>query len=155
MISSAIISQTPQADGSISVHERHTDHTGAQFDRIYMAPGGTDIAARMASNAAAINAELKQQDMHRSIFGPRWDYVRTHTTRDELSLYVRSLYKDSEKDTLTTVAMRVLEWVDNGVLLDGDARLVAGMTVEQWDVVKTRMRALVAAYKTIQTAVGE
>ena len=48
---------TTQADGSLSVVERHTDHLGNQYQRVYFVPAGTDLAAR----ATAYALELEQQ----------------------------------------------------------------------------------------------
>lgn len=56
--SSQIVTATVQADGTRSVHERHTDSTGRSYDIQYFAAPGLDIDAVRALRAANINAEL-------------------------------------------------------------------------------------------------
>lgn len=58
IISSTILSATPQQDGSTSVQERHTDHTGKTYDVSYFASEGMDVNLVLAARAERIGAEI-------------------------------------------------------------------------------------------------
>lgn len=62
IVSSVIVSQTPQADGSISVHEQHSDHTGRVYDVVYMCQNGLSPEAIMAERAANLSAEIDTKE---------------------------------------------------------------------------------------------
>lgn len=56
-IVNTVIEQYPQSSGAIDVVERHTDHMGQQYMRVWTARGH-DIAASATAHAAEIEAEL-------------------------------------------------------------------------------------------------
>lgn len=56
-IVNTVIEQYPQSSGAIDVVERHTDHMGQQYMRVWTARGH-DIAARAAEHASETEAEL-------------------------------------------------------------------------------------------------
>jgi hypothetical protein len=62
IVSSEIQSQVPQADGRISVTERHTHADGAIQLYDYLAPEDFDLMAVANQRAANINAELARRD---------------------------------------------------------------------------------------------
>lgn len=155
-ITSVVVSTTKQADGLVSVHERHTDDvTGQIVDRVYITDVMEDISASMMNYASAIDESIKHRDMSEAVFGPSWNYVLTHASREQLNAYVRELYRTSSGEMLAAVAKRVIEWVDNGLVTDAEAQAVTGMDSAQWGVMVAKMRYLVQAYMTINSAVGE
>ena len=60
--SSQILTATPQADGSRSVLERHTDHQGKTYDVQYFAPDGLDIDLVLSARADRIGAEIDAKE---------------------------------------------------------------------------------------------
>ena len=62
IISSQIVSQTPQVDGRVSVTERHTDHNGADHDVSYLAAADMDIYAVLSARAAKMGAEIDRRE---------------------------------------------------------------------------------------------
>ncbi len=58
IVNSIIVSQTPQADGSLSVHEQHTDHTGRVYDVVYMCQSGLSPDAIMTDRASNLSNEI-------------------------------------------------------------------------------------------------
>lgn len=57
--SESIVDSHTQADGSSYVIERHTDHLGNVYQvGPYLAPSGYDVAARLASRAVELAAQL-------------------------------------------------------------------------------------------------
>lgn len=61
-IVSTVIEQYPQASGAIDVVERHTDHLGNKYMRVWTARGH-DIQATAAAHAAELEAQLAQQEI--------------------------------------------------------------------------------------------
>lgn len=61
-IVSTTIEQYPQASGAIDVVERHTDHTGEQYMRVWTARGH-DIEAMAAAHAVELEAQLAQAEI--------------------------------------------------------------------------------------------
>ena len=62
IVTSVIVDQTTQADGSLSVHERHTDHTGLTYDVNYFAPAGMDIDAVLSARASKIGSDIDARE---------------------------------------------------------------------------------------------
>lgn len=62
IISSQIISEVTQADGRISVTERHTDHNGADHDVLYLAAADMDIQAVLSARGAKMGAEIDRRE---------------------------------------------------------------------------------------------
>lgn len=60
---------TTQADGSLSVVERHTDHLGNQYQRVYFVQAGTDLAARSADYAVQLEQQLADAEVDEIIDG--------------------------------------------------------------------------------------
>lgn len=61
--SEAVIDAAAQPGGGRYVMERHTMDTGALITSSpYVIPEGFDMAARLAAQAAAINAQLAEQE---------------------------------------------------------------------------------------------
>ena len=58
-----------QADGSLSVVERHTDHLGEKYQRVYFVPAGTDLEARALAYAAQLEQQLAEAEIDQLIDG--------------------------------------------------------------------------------------
>jgi hypothetical protein len=58
IVSSAILTDTLQVDGSKSVLERHTDHQGKSYDIQYFAGPDMDIQQVLAERASRLGAEI-------------------------------------------------------------------------------------------------
>lgn len=57
IISSVILWNLPQADGSSNVREEHVDDQGNVFNFDYSAPSGFDVDSRLSSRADELNAQ--------------------------------------------------------------------------------------------------
>lgn len=62
IVSSQIISQVTQADGRVSVTERHTDHTGVDHDVLYLAAADMDIQEVLDLRAQKMGAEIDRRE---------------------------------------------------------------------------------------------
>lgn len=64
------IEYTTQADGSLSVTERHTDHLGEKYNRVYFMPAGTtaeDLEARALAYSAQLETDLANAEIDQII----------------------------------------------------------------------------------------
>lgn len=62
IIESVIVTATPQANGSRSVLERHTDHQGRTYDVPYFAAPDLDIEQVLSLRAANIGREIDARE---------------------------------------------------------------------------------------------
>jgi hypothetical protein len=62
IITSIVLSAQPQANGTLLVHEQHTDHNGIKHDHIYNAAAGSDIELAMSLRAQNMGAEIDKRE---------------------------------------------------------------------------------------------
>ena len=67
IVTSTIISQTPQADGRIAVREQFVDQLGNIFDRFYLALPTDNLSAILASNAIDLAAQQAASEIANNI----------------------------------------------------------------------------------------
>lgn len=65
----SVVEYTTQADGSLSVVERHTDHLGNKYTRVYFVPAGSDLEALAAAHAEELETQLAEQEIDQLIDG--------------------------------------------------------------------------------------
>jgi len=65
----SVVEYSTQADGSLSVTERHTDHLGQKYTRVYFVPAGTDLDARATAYATELETQLAQAEIDTLIDG--------------------------------------------------------------------------------------
>lgn len=65
----SVVEYSTQADGSLSVTERHTDHLGQKYSRVYFAPAGTDLDARATAYAVELAQQLADAEIDQLIDG--------------------------------------------------------------------------------------
>lgn len=63
----SVVEYTTQADGSLSVVERHTDHLGNKYTRVYFAPAGSDLEALATAHAAELETQLAESEIDQLI----------------------------------------------------------------------------------------
>lgn len=152
---SELISQKTQADGSILVHEHHTDSSGKVHVIIYFAGAGADLAALRAARAAFIEQKLIAHEVEALVFELPWDAPFVHATANDLVAFVRSEYKESVTERTARIARRILEWITEGRFTDLQVRNAFGLTAGQWTTLKTKMENLVTNYNAVLAAMGE
>lgn len=67
-IVSTVVEQYPQPGGDIDVVERHTDHLGVQYMRVWRA-SGHNISAMAAAHATELEEKLAQQEIDELLNG--------------------------------------------------------------------------------------
>lgn len=67
-IVNTVIEQYPQRDGAIDVVERHTDHLGSQYMRVWTARGH-DITALAQAHATELEQQLASAEIEALLNG--------------------------------------------------------------------------------------
>lgn len=65
----SVVEYTTQADGSLSVVERHTDHLGNKYSRVYFAPAGSNLEANATAYASILETDLANSEIDQLIDG--------------------------------------------------------------------------------------
>lgn len=100
IVSSQIIGHDRQADGRISIVEKHVDQLGRDRLITYIDAANTDFAQRLADNAAIMSENL--------VLSEGWDNLRDivlngslatltfdHVTVTQMAVVVRNAYRDA------------------------------------------------------------
>jgi hypothetical protein len=133
IILSVIVTSQPQANGTLLVHEQHTDHTGMIYDHIYNAQIdsnielvaqlrgeqiGIEIDKLEAAKLESLNYEMPLTDLEimRRLTPAEWASFLSST--DETIAYFRSIFLKVKviyrNDPLTIAGFEAL--VTNGIL---------------------------------------
>ena len=62
IVSSTLVYDIAEPDGSRLLHEQYTDHTGRHFVRYRKASSGEDVAASMTAYAAVLEVQLADSE---------------------------------------------------------------------------------------------
>lgn len=77
-----------------------------------------------------------------------------HQTVETFVARVRAAYRDGDSPTLVKVARFLIARVQAGDLTELQIRNAFGLNVTQWNALKAKLQALIAADNTVQSAVG-
>lgn len=155
IVSSEIVSSTIQADGSLNVHERHTDHLDKTYDVVYLSAKSADPAKTMADRVASLDAAIAESEMYLAVFVEAWDYSLKYTDREALLAYARERYLESTGEVTAQIATRIVEWVSNGRYADKEFEVAFGKDGVSWEDLKADMVNLSISYETVKSGVGE
>ncbi len=78
-----------------------------------------------------------------------------HQTPEAFVARVRQAYRDGNSEQLVKIARFLIARVQAGDVTDAQLRTAFGLNNTQWNALKTRMQALIAADNTVKSAVGE
>ncbi len=81
--------------------------------------------------------------------------ILKHQTAQEFIARFRAAYRNAERERLVRMANFLLSRIQSGDITDAQCRTAFGLTVTQWNNLKTKMQNYVTAYNTTQSAVGE
>lgn len=152
---SVIQSQVIQPDGSINVTEIHTDHQGVKYPVVYNAPSGTNLTTFLNAHAILLENNLRDSDIFKAIFTEPWDYTLVHATNNELAVRARALYKESIMIQTALIGLRITEWIDNDRFTVTQVRNAFGLSLAQWNTLRTKINGIIADYQGVQGAAGE
>jgi len=78
-----------------------------------------------------------------------------HQTVQQFVARFREAYRDSDRERCVQLAKFVIARIQSGDFTQTQVRNAFGLTLAQWNILKTKMDSWIAAYNTLQTAVGE
>jgi hypothetical protein len=78
-----------------------------------------------------------------------------HQTPAQFAAKFRQRFKSAEKVEAWKLATKLLGWIDAGDITDAQARNAFGLTVNQWNDLKTRLTVMRTRYSELQAAQGE
>ena len=81
--------------------------------------------------------------------------VLKHQTSQDFLNRLRLAYRDGEPERVIQIAKVIRRRLTTGDLTDTQLRAIFGLTVPQWNTLKTKMQTLVNADAAVRSAVGE
>ena len=78
-----------------------------------------------------------------------------HQTGAQFVARFREAYRNSDRDRLVQLAKFIISRIAAGDITDAQCRTAFGLTVTQWNTLKTKMNNYITAHNTVQSAVGE
>ena len=82
-------------------------------------------------------------------------FAPKHQTPQEFVQRFREAFRESNRERLAKLATWLLNRIAAGDVTDTQARNAFGLTVTQWNTLKTKMQTLVNNYNAVQSAAGE
>ena len=76
-------------------------------------------------------------------------------TATQFAARLRERYRSASREEAARIATWILNRIDAGDLTDAQVRAAFGLTVTQYNALKTRMGNLRTAYQAMQAAAGE
>jgi hypothetical protein len=78
-----------------------------------------------------------------------------HQTAAQFVARFREAFRNSERERCVQLARFVIARIQSGDLTETQVRNAFGLTVTQWNALKTKMNNWITAHNTLQAAVGE
>lgn len=78
-----------------------------------------------------------------------------HQTAAQFAARLRERYRNASREEAARIATWILNRIEAGDLTDAQVRNAFGLTVTQYNAMKTRMTNLRTAYQAVQAAAGE
>lgn len=78
-----------------------------------------------------------------------------HQTAAQFVARFREAYRNGERERLVQLTKFILSRIQAGDITDAQCRSAFGLTVAQWNALKTKMQTFVGADTVIRGAVGE
>lgn len=78
-----------------------------------------------------------------------------HQTAAEFAARFRARFQRAERDDAWRLAAKLLGWIESGDITDTQARNAFGLTVTQWNTLKSKMTTMRTRYNELLAAAGE
>lgn len=78
-----------------------------------------------------------------------------YQTAAQFAARLRERYRNASREEAARIATWILNKIDAGDLTDAQVRTAFGLTLTQYNAMKTRMSNLRTAYQAVQAAAGE
>jgi len=156
--------KTEDPNGRRHIIDEYIDSVSGRIRREYYLTSlnttQAQIDAIRIGRVVDITDNLILADIAEALYGDDPNYVWQNATNTNISDKARADYLNEPLGSLQRVklAKRILEWIANdrfGATTDTIIRNKFGITVANWNTLKTKMQALVDSQATIDTTVGE
>jgi hypothetical protein len=143
-----------QIDGRRYVREIHSDAQGVIADLEYLAAIGADTNAIAAARSTEIVETLARSEAKRMVEIDAAPVLRFQTGAQFL-VRLRSLYRGARRERCAKIAAWIIHRLDAGDVTAAQLRNVFNLTVQQWNTLETKLRALASSIAAIESAEGE
>jgi len=134
-VSTVTIDPIAQADGSVWVTENHDTSIGpVRFS--YLAPGNIDANAVMQGRRAAVAEYLAEQEYERAVSRDA-AFSLSENTAAQFAARLREDFKNSRESRACYLAWWLLRRIAAGHVTDTQCRNAFGLTITQWNNLKT------------------
>lgn len=141
-----------QADGRRWVIEDHTDGMGKHHFAEYLAADGTDYVSIRTARAAQITLQLADQELQAIVNGLLSASSPNEMSKAVLAERMRDLLRQYTGIELCRLSARVLATITRGEITDAEWRTAFGLTVNQWNNVKTQLTTWANALAAVEAA---
>lgn len=154
IVSSLILDDARQADGSRWITERHTDQLGLAYDIRYLADALTDILAAMAARVARLNTWLTEGEIATNIAAVMVDgslasYALHYSTPAQNFAGLRIAYRDATR----TEAIMIGDFLN--ARTDAQLQSAFNMTPAEVTALRTnKLQPAATAAATIRATMG-
>jgi hypothetical protein len=143
---------TVQVDGRRWVTEDHTDNLERHHFVEYLAAVGADYVAIRTGRAAQINLQLADQELQNIVNGLLSAASPNEMSKAVLAERMRDLLRQYTGLELCRLSARVLATITSGEITDAEWRTAFGLTVNQWNNVKSQLQAWSDALTVVNAA---
>lgn len=144
----------PQADGRRYVVEQHTDSAGVVHVREYGPIGEVNYQVILTARAEALAVQLADGEAQ-AAFEEDTAPVLVHQNGAQLAARFREAYRNASDIGQAKMATWLLARIAAGDFTDAQVRNAFGLTVQQYNNLKTRMTTLRDQYVAVMAARGE
>lgn len=156
IVSSVILSDSPQKDGRRDIRELHIDHLGVEHLRYYLAAveAGIDVSAALMAYANRLPGDLRDAEIDANIYsvttqGAAADVNLLHSTAAQNFNALRRAYKSMSN----TEAIFAGEFLSS--MTDAKLRDAFGLTATQVTTLRTnKLTPAASAATTIRNSTG-
>ena len=78
-----------------------------------------------------------------------------HQTAGQFVTRFREAYRNSERDRTVQLAKFVISRIQASDITDAQCRTAFGLSVTQWNTLKSKMQTKIASFIEVQSAIGE
>jgi hypothetical protein len=78
-----------------------------------------------------------------------------HQTAQQFIARLRTAYRDGNHEAVIKIARFILARIQSGDITDAQCRSAFGLTVTQWNALKTKMKGFITADDAAKAATGE
>lgn len=154
IVSSTYTEGHRQADGRLYVLEKHIDGEGVAHSAEYLAGVGADREAVMTARAGVLSESMADTEAD-AVLARDAAITLKRQTLAQFAARMRARYREAGREEAARLATWILNRIDAGHVTDAQVRNAFGLTVAQWNALKTKMTDMRLHYNAVQSAQGE